>query len=305
MRIEEIDIKILKEPLLSAIRSNISSHLLMHVQPGKAVNERKASRPLLITATQNSGLEGFALALYHPKLHLADLSQLYVSDQQQFSQVAPLLLDFIEKRLFELGCLVVQHQFASEEGSKAPVEEELVQREWGHKTLINTRYYFDCYAFKPKWFTDHHPLPQGFTIKLWQAIKPEARRKIRRMEEQFAFHPFISPFEDEQYIQEINSLALTYQGEVIGWIVTHTHPDDPNLIRYSSFYVQPEFLAKGVAAPLLQQSILLQQKSPIQWSFFQVTWGFTDQRWARFIDKRLKEWTSRIMHFFRLSKGLR
>ena len=306
IKIEEIDIKTLKEPLLSAIRAHLLQELEIYCKPGETPREKKAPQPLLVTLIEAEELIGFALALYHKQLHLADLSQLYISDQKPFTQMAKLLLDRLEARLFEQGCLVLQHQYGSEEGSSAPtVETALYQRGWGHKTVINTRYYFDCYAFKPRWFTKHHPLPEGFYLKSWTTVNAEEKLKIRRMQEQFAFHPFISPFEDENYIQEINSLALLHGNEVVGWMVTHTHPEDPNLIRYSSFYVKPEYLAKGVAAPLLQESILRQQKSPLQWSFFQVTWGFTDQRWARFIDKRLKEGTSRIAHYVRLSKGLR
>ncbi|CRX37766.1 hypothetical protein [Estrella lausannensis] len=306
INIEEVDLKALKHPLLSAVRTHLPAELTSFCEPGKDRKEKKAPLPLLAVAIDHGQLAGFAFALYYRQLHLADLSLVYVSDQKPFGEVAELLLSFLEARLYAEGCLVIEHHYAKEEGSPdLGLETELYRRGWGHKTLIHTRYYFDCYAFKPKWFTTHHPLPDGFSLKPWKTIDASEKLKIRLLQEQFTFHPFISPLEDESHIQEINSLALLHGDEVIGWMVTHTHPDDPQLIRYSSLYVKPEFLAKGVAAPLLQESILRQQRSPLRWSFFQVTWSFTDQRWIRFIDKRLKGQTSRIVHYARLSKGLR
>lgn len=306
MRVDELDIKNLPESVKAPLLNSVHHDLQKYFTDLGIREAGKLAKPLLFAALEEGKLAGFALLVYRPAMHLADLSQLHVFEMGTIAKVAPLLLQAIEDRLFALGCVIVQHHYSSEENKPPdPIEEQLVLKGWGQKTKLSTRYYFDCYAFKPKWFTKIHRLPKGFSLVPWHSLRAEEKIRLRRMEEKSAFHPFISPFEDEEHIQKINSLGLLHEGEIVGWMITHTLPEEPDIIRYSSLYVAPEYLSKGPAAILLKESIDLQKRSPLRWSYFQVTWAFTDARWLRFINNRLCDETLRIVHRFRLSKGLR
>jgi hypothetical protein len=81
---------------------------------------------------------------------------------------------------------------------------------------------------------------------------------------------------------------LRYRGEVIGWIVTHTFPDNPKAILYSSLYIDSDHQFKGLSIRLLQEAILTQQRHPeFTGAYCEINMELSEPNWTRFLERRL------------------
>ena len=63
----------------------------------------------------------------------------------------------------------------------------------------------------------------------------------------------LNPFQDEAFIEPLNSLGLRYKGEIVGWMITHRTARDT--IRYTAIYIREDLQEFGLAIPLLIESI--------------------------------------------------
>lgn len=263
----------------------------------------KAHTLLCFTAKKGSDLAGFALVTYTYSPCLGEIDQLYF-EPGAHEVIAP-LIDQIEKTLADKGGIVVQYLYEAISDSPPPLEEAiLINKGWGLKTLHMLIYYFDVFAFHPPWLEKEYSLPPGFSFLLWKDVNESEKQRLAVLQERYTFHYFVSPVNESTLIQPINSVGLIYDQTVVGWMITHTFPQEPDTIRYSALYVQEKYLPAGVAVPLLQKSIRLQQESPLQWGYFTVSMEHTEDRWLRFVKRRLGPRANRLVRIFRLSKGL-
>ncbi|CRX37767.1 hypothetical protein [Estrella lausannensis] len=305
MHAEEINITYLNEETKREMLSLANPELAYFFKEEKPVRGKKVIRQLLYAVFDEETLQGFALVVFLPSFSLGDIKQLYLKEIPAKKEAATRLLHCIEDSLKRRGCLILQHQYEEDEGAPTPFIELFLQAEgFGLKSLRMARLYFDIFAFLPPWFLKTRPLPPDFSFFPWKEVTPQELMKLHRMQEQFTVHPFISPTDEEESMQPINSIGLRYKAELVGWMVTHTLPYEPDQIRYSAFYVSPEFLNRGVAVPLLQESIRRQQRSPIQWGYLLLNFGYTDKRWLRFVEARIRPNAYRLVRIWRLSKAL-
>jgi hypothetical protein len=115
--------------------------------------------------------------------------------------------------------------------------------------------------------------------------------------DQGRIHPLLNPFANKEMPMEtINSLGLRYQGEVIGWIITHR--PNPETIRYSNLYVDPRFYFKGFAISLLIKSMQLHQLTPdVPHALFEVNLTETEPSWWNFVKRRLIPYATKTERF--------
>jgi len=255
----------------------------------------RSQEKLCFTATIDSNLAAFALVTHSHSPDLSDIDQITLENPT----LGPAFIAFIDKTLAEKGCMIAQVLY--EEGD--PVEQMFMDAGWGLKTPVIKEYYFDIYAFHPKWFDREYPLPQGFSFALWKDIPVKEKEKLKVLQERSTFHHSISPTSENEIMQPVNSVVLLHKGNIAGWMITHTLPHEPDTIRYSAFYVFPEFRARGLAVPLLQHAIRLQQGSPLQWTYFTLNLDYLEGSWEKFVDKHLRESAYSVVNVFRLSKA--
>ncbi|CDR32960.1 hypothetical protein [Criblamydia sequanensis] len=255
---------------------------------------------------QKGTLQALALISYSSSPSLSELSCLNAKSPVAFSLYAEPLLDEVEKILKEKNCMIVCCLYEHTKGSpRSPLSLLLEKKGFGSPSVKYIKYYFDCYAFKPPWFTKEMTLQEDFKIFPWKDLTPKEENRLRQLEEQFSFHPFISPTNEKIFIQYINSLGLKYKGDIVGWMITHTLPYEKEWVRYSGFFIDPQFQHQGFAIPLLQQSIKLQQNSPLRWSYFMINLDYTESDWIRFVEKRLAPYTTKIGEVIRRCKAYR
>ena len=237
---------------------------------------------------------------------LCELGGIRALSDEDFSLYSEELLLAAEEILIQNNCLIACCLYDHERGSaKSKLATLLGKHNWSSPTVNYIKYHFDCYSFKPHWFTRDTPLDPSFEIFKWEELEEEEKIRLLNLESRFTYHPFISPFADPNLIQNINSLGLRTESKVVGWIVTHTPSFAPDTVCYSAFYIDPACRHQNVAIPLLKKSIALQQQSPLRWSYFVINCDYTEENWMKFVNKRLAPYTFKIVEVIRRCKSFK
>lgn len=72
------------------------------------------------------------------------------------------------------------------------------------------------------WLNKNYRFSPSFTFFPWQEITPEERLNLQKQQETSLWIPDeLSPFKHEENLEPLNSLGLRYEGEVVGWVITH------------------------------------------------------------------------------------
>lgn len=144
-------------------------------------------------------------------------------------------------------------------------------------------YYFYMPQFNPTWFSDHLPLPEGYSIIPWEAMSIEEQAATERWANQDSY--LLSDHTESKPREAINSLILRYKDTIAGWIETHRLNEQ--MIRYTSFFLFPEHRHQGVAIPLLCESLQRHIDSPATIAVFSVNLKDTTPTWVNFVRKKL------------------
>ncbi|NEQ87396.1 MAG: hypothetical protein F6K26_47470 [Moorea sp. SIO2I5] len=90
-------------------------------------------------------------------------------------------------------------------------------------------------------------MPSSYQIFPWVEITQAERKRIEEQQQQPWIHPDLVPWKYEKELEPLNSLGLRYQGQVVGWVITHRIT--PDTIRYSSMFVRDDLqkMARGMA----------------------------------------------------------
>lgn len=271
---------------------------------GKSPDSAEDALGRVYVAEKEGKLAAVALVSMLNKPKLAEVHEIVILPDFSENEIKEQLIDYLENSLKKERCLVLCQFFEKEAGTKFHHDALFEKRKWEIPRLHMIRYHFDCYLFSPPWFLKEYTLAEDITIFPWKELKSSERKIIQNQQNRSYFPYIISPLYDEDKIQHINSLGMRKKDRVIGWMVTHTFPEKPDTVRYSSFYMAEDERNKGYAPYLLQQSIKLQQLSELQWSYFLLNIEFSDKSWFRFIDKRLKSQSYSIVEVWRRCKTL-
>lgn len=156
------------------------------------------------------------------------------------------------------------------------------------------------YKFSPKQFMQmpwcqHLHLPKAFEIFSWDTLTKTEKQHILTRQQQTNWYPAgFSPQFESPGFEALNSVGLRYQGEVVGWMVTHrVHP---NVIEYSSLFVSPERQSLGRGYHLMVESVRRQHSLGIAHGIFQVQannkamLSFVERRMAKTIVSQTSRW---------------
>ena len=272
---------------------------------GKSPDSEEEAEGRVYVAEKEGCIAAVALVSILTKPKLAEIHEIACLPGFSKEEMSDALIDYLEITLKKETCLVLCQFFEKKITDQSHQNDTLFdKRNWQKPRLHMIRYYFDCYIFSPPWFLKEYTLPDEITIFPWKELRPGERKKVQNQQDRSYFPYVVSPLYDEDKIQNINSLGMRKKDELIGWMVTHTFPEKPDTVRYSSFYIKTEERNLGYAPVLLQQSIKLQQQSDLQWSYFLLNIEYSDKNWFHFIDKRLKSQSDPIIEVWRRCKTL-
>lgn len=112
------------------------------------------------------------------------------------------------------------------------------------------------------WLKQYSQLPAAYTIFPWREITTQERQAIERQQ---ATQPWIPedliPFKYDKQIEPLNSLGLRYQGQVVGWLISHRI--FPDTIRYTCAFCRPDIQKKGRMITLFYEAAKLQLNAKI------------------------------------------
>ena len=124
-------------------------------------------------------------------------------------------------------------------------------------TMLHCR--ADRAMLKAPLMQDALELPAEYEIVDWIDISATEREAIaaRQAQSQW-FPPDLDPFHFERGLELLNSLALRYRGEVVGWLLTSR--TTPTTIHYRCLFVRPDLAKLGRGLSMVVEAIRRQQK---------------------------------------------
>lgn len=236
-----------------------------------------------VAAHGNDGsLLGLAIATFRRSLYYARLLSIVLKTEN--SSVAEQLLSNLEETLKQENCHYLTYTYTHLDRT---LEAVFKRNSWSTPQLFMVRSYFRTSSFRPAWMKIAlaKKLPENVELFSWNQLSSDDRNKLAEKESEQTFPYFVSPFQNESAIEPLNSLGLRYQGDLIGWIITHRI--DKDTIRYSALYADKEWRATGIPIYLLASSIALQLNSNIENGILEMNVGQVDQQWLNFVKHRL------------------
>jgi len=258
------------------------------------------ARVIVIGATSQNQPVGLIIASQFTFLLSAEIHWLFVNEAHRNQKIATQLVLSLEKELKQLNCPIITLAYETDTPSAPALENVLLHTKWPDPVVFVQRYFFDVLTFNPAWFQKSYKFPSNVVTFPWTELKPKDKVWLKDLVQQYHFLALLSPFYEEERIEPLNSMGIRFQGEVIGWMITHRIA--PDTIRYTSLYIMPKFQLKGSSTPLLIQSINLQKKMGIPQAFFEINFSQLDQRWQKFVNQRLAPYAKKITQVKQVSK---
>jgi GNAT superfamily N-acetyltransferase len=203
---------------------------------------------------------GLILAETSTDLKSAEILSLFVVPEYRGHGLGKTLLAYMEEELYQRGCSQLNLVYVSNETTPA-LERILKQCNWSNPQLRMLVCSGPISNIKDaSWLKLHNLLPSGYTIFPWVELTQQERELIQKQQASSVWYPeILSPFQQEETIEPLNSLGLRYQNQVVGWMITHRVAADT--VRYTKLFVREDLQPLGRAISLLSAAIKLQLES--------------------------------------------
>jgi GNAT superfamily N-acetyltransferase len=245
----------------------------------------KPEGSIVAIAASDSDLPvGLVLAEILPDGKSAEVLSIFVLQKYRGRQVGTSLLIRLEEELFSRGCTSVNLVYTTGKSTTLHLEHLLEKCNWTvpKPRMIVCKSTTDKIADAP--WMQKSTLPAAYTVFPWVEITAEERLAIAQQQ---AAEPWIPPqlipFDSEQDLEPLNSIGLRYQGQVVGWVITHRLA--PDTIRYTCSFVRQDLQKMGRIIPLYVKAIKLQAKAGIPNGIWTVPFIYTSM--VSFVQKRM------------------
>jgi GNAT superfamily N-acetyltransferase len=228
---------------------------------------------------------GLLLASCYIFLRQIDIHSIFINEEHREKTIGTQILNFFEKVIKSKKKLATICFVYPSNESTLFLEKILKKNGWVLPKPYVIHCSLDAFAFNPPWYRSEVPFSSQFQLFPWKNLTTKEKERIQFLIEQRGISSTVAPCNDIENIEGINSLGLRYEGEVIGWMITHRVGTDT--IRYTSLFIFKEFRFHSTGIKLLIHAIQLQKKSHVQFAFFQVNLEEVDKKWIVFVKKRL------------------
>jgi len=188
----------------------------------------------------------------------AEVLSVFVGKAFMNQGISKALMARLEEELTRRGCTGVFGIYTANKPFASGLERLLEKCEWNQpkpRQLVCTSKGEDVERMMKSDWMNHYRLPKSFDIFPWADIITEELEKIRGWpDDPPYYHDGLSPFlKDGADFEPVNSLGLSYRGEIAGRMITTRVVRDT--VRYERLFVKKEFQRMGRAIPLLTESI--------------------------------------------------
>jgi GNAT superfamily N-acetyltransferase len=216
---------------------------------------------LIIVGVQfQSQAIGYILTVCLPDKSKACILSFFVDSAHRGQGIGKKLLAKTEQVLKRYGCQQLHLGYSSNTTTPA-LQHILAKNNWmpSHPyTLICSTLIEDLK--KADWL-NRYSLPESVTLFLWSELTPEEKERIKQQREDvLKYPPELDPFYDEQILEPITSVGIRYQGEVVGWMITHRIA--PDTIRYSALFARKDLPKVRCVLPLMAAAIKRHTEHP-------------------------------------------
>lgn len=240
---------------------------------------------IAVSAVINGEPAGLVLASMYKALKIAEIHSIGVKEQYRQHKIGENLLKTLQEELFKEGCILVTFLYSVEDYSTPYLERIFQKLDWPEPRIYIINCTFDGRTFDPNWLSQAYHYPEGYEVFPWSELTLEERKLLVRQLEQGSIQQAVSPFQDEDKLEPINSLGLRYRGDVVGWILTHRIASDT--IKYTALYIHRHLQLRGPAIFLLCEAIKRQIDSKVPWAVLEVNVMQTEISWLSFLRRRL------------------
>lgn len=228
---------------------------------------------------------GAGSALLNDHLHYLEILHIEVEKSHRNHHIGRTLIAKIQEAAIEHGAKIFSLIYPQNAPETPAIEKILQANHWRGSRPFMIQCYFDALTFDAPWVHFNYRYPKGYQEFRWKYLSKKERENLEYRQKQGHFPQLISPFREENQLENLNSLGLKYEKRIVGWIITHRI--DSETIRYSSLYIEPSLQFRGLAIKLLANSILLHMKAPTQRAYLEIPLLHVHYSWIQFIKKRI------------------
>jgi GNAT superfamily N-acetyltransferase len=228
-------------------------HLLALVGTGAA--DATGSRPIARMARIGDRPAGLAIAdLPAANRPTAELLSLYVAADFRGQGIATALLEGLESDLAKAGVPKIEGSYMTGRPTLAALERVLAKRGFTPPALRTLVVRFTPEeASHTEWYRRAR-LPAGGVIFPWTELTHPEREELQRSQKERGWiHPDLEPWRFDQFCDDVSSVGLRKDGEVIGWVINHRIA--PDMVRFTISFVRTDLARRGGIFPLYVASL--------------------------------------------------
>lgn len=215
-----------------------------------------------IAISDSSKPIGLALAEMRPESKSAEVLSIFVEPLNRHRGIGTALLMRLEQELLWQGCTNVKLVYTSGRPTTSALERLLQKCNWAspQPRMLVCKSTMNIIANAP--WMQRGALPASYSIFPWVEVTAQERISIKQQQEASPWIPQdLIPFQYEENLEPLNSIGLRYQGQVVGWVITHRLI--PDTIRYTCSFVRQDLQKMGRIIPLYVSAIQTQAKANI------------------------------------------
>lgn len=217
-----------------------------------------ASSTVAIAATDAANQAiGLALAEIRPDGRSAEVLSIFVQPTHRQQGVGTALLARLAAELSLRGCFDAHLVYTTGQPTTPALERLLQKGNWTppQPRMLVCRSTTEIIANAP--WMQRKTLPAAYQIFPWQDITTAECLAIQQTQASSPWIPRdLYPFQPEANLEPLNSLGLRYQGQVVGWMITHRLT--PDTIRYSYGFIRQDLQKMGRLISLIANAVQLQ-----------------------------------------------
>jgi GNAT superfamily N-acetyltransferase len=220
--------------------------------------------PLLAILVKSEDIiVGLAIAEFDRSKNYSEILSLYINKEHRRKGLGSKLVYYISRVLAKAGFDEARMYFRSNWESKGFIYKLVEKDKW--TTPVTLMHIFKSnleYKDKVIWTQDLH-LPEGIRIELWSEINKKYKEALKQLIENDKSIPqYLSPFINTDKIENLNSVGLTKEAEIIGWNIIYRINKDT--LEYNNLFIRSEYRTNiKLAIALINRSVQLQIKNNI------------------------------------------
>lgn len=216
-----------------------------------------------VIASENRQPVGLILSSFGQTREEARIHSFVVHPDHRNKGVGTSLLSELEKNLANEGCDRIDGTYREHWKSLDALKAVLLKNGWASPTkdLIIVR--GEAEKVLKLFVNSELTLPDGFALIPFSDISLAQKERIVSKKKTSDWFPdILNPFTLSETINRVTSLALIYENEVRGWVISHLIA--PDLNEFTSLFVDPELRSFKLAHLMMRDTIYRQHRDGVK-----------------------------------------